>query len=37
MISGVDSGSEENMIEKFWEFSSFCHSSDRLIRLTRKL
>lgn len=37
MISGVDKGSEENVIEKFRLFSSFCHRRDRLIRLTRKL
>lgn len=37
MINGVDRGSEENVVEKFKWFSSFCHSSDRLVRLTRKL
>lgn len=37
IISGVDRGSEENKVEKFKLFSSFCHKSDRLVRLTRKL
>lgn len=37
MISGVDSGSEENMVEKFRVFSSVCHRIERLIRLIRKL
>lgn len=37
MISGVDKGSEENVVEKFRLFSSFCHRRDRLTRLTRKL
>lgn len=33
----MDKGSEENVIEKFKWFSSFCHSRVRLNRLTRKL
>lgn len=37
MISGVDKGSEKNVVEKFKLFSSFCHRSDRLTRLTMKL
>jgi hypothetical protein len=37
MISGVDKGSEENIIEKFKLCLSFCHNNDRLIRLTRML
>lgn len=37
MISGLERGSEKNMVEKFMLFSSFCSSKDRLMRLIKKL
>lgn len=37
IINGVDKGSKKNIREKFILFSSFCHSSDKVRKLIRKL